>query len=54
MGSEHFKQTKFPGFTWTNFQNSGIIISTYFPFETILEASAENGSGSVHGETKNT
>ena len=34
-----------------NFQNSRIIISIYFPFETIFPI-ADDSSHSEHGETK--
>ena len=35
-----------------NFQNSRIIISTYFRIETIFDAIAENSSCSEHGQPK--
>ena len=53
-GSQHFKQTKFPDISQVNFQNARIIISTYFPFETIVDAIAENISCSEHGEATDT
>ena len=37
-----------------NFQNSRMIISTCFLFETIFDAIVENSSYSEHGETKDT
>ena len=36
------------------FKISRKIISTYFQFETIIDATAEKSSCSKHGETKNT
>ena len=52
QGSRHFKQTKFPDLPLMNFQHSRIIISSYFPFETIFDALAESSSCSEHGEIK--
>ena len=34
-----------------NFQNSGIVILTYFHFETIFDAIADDSSSSEHCET---
>ena len=59
QGSQHFKQTQFTDisriFSWIFFpQNSRIIILTYFQFQTIFDAIAENSSCYEHGETNDT
>ena len=51
---EHDCAGKFPDISLTNCQNSRIIISTYFQFETIFDAIVANSSYSEHGETKDT
>ena len=54
QGSQHFTKTKLhiPDISLMNFQNSRITISTYFRFDTIFDAIAENSSCSEHGEIK--
>ena len=49
--SQYFMRTKYPDFSLM-FQNSRIIISTHFQFETIFDAIAENSSCGEHSETK--